>query len=123
MSYADLLITLTSHENDANNVTIAFTMGAKALEKGHSVEILLLSNAVFLAEKGYGDKIDIGAPFKPIKEILPAFLEMGGKLTVCSSCMQHNGVSEDNLLDGAEVVTADYVVDAVMNSGKSLQLN
>lgn len=123
MSYADLLITLTSHENDANNVTIAFTMGAKALEKGHSVEILLLSNGVFLAEKGYGDKIDIGAPFKPIKEILPAFLEKGGKLKVCSSCMQHNGVSEDNLVDGAEVVTADYVVDAIMNSGKSLQLN
>lgn len=123
MSYADLLITLTSHENDANNVTIAFTMGTKALEKGHSVEILLLSNGVFLAEKGYGDKIDIGAPFKPIKEILPVFLEKGGKLKVCSSCMQHNGVSEDNLVDGAEIVTADYVVDAIMNSGKSLQLN
>ncbi|WP_071395019.1 DsrE family protein [Bacillus tuaregi] len=123
MNATDLLITLTSHENDANNVTIAFTMGAKALEKGHSVEILLLSHAVHLAEKGYADKIDIGAPFKPIKDILPTFLEKGGKLKVCSSCMEHNGVSKDNILDAAEVVTADYVVDAIMNSKKSLQLN
>ncbi|RSK26121.1 hypothetical protein EJF36_04090 [Bacillus sp. HMF5848] len=123
MNYADLLITLTSHENDANNVTIAFTMGVKALEKGHSVEILLLSNGVFLAEKGYGDKIDIGAPFKPIKEILPVYLENGGKLKVCSSCMEHNDVRKDNIIAGAEVISAEYVIDALMNSKKSLQLN
>lgn len=123
MSYADLLITLTAHERDENNVTIAFTMGAKALEKGHSVEILLLSDAVHLAEKGYADKIDIGPPFKAIKEILPMYLEQGGKLKVCSSCMEHNGVKEENIMAGAEVITADYVIDAIMNSSKTLQLN
>ena len=123
MSKTDLLITLTAHENDENNVTIAFTMGVKGLEKGHNIEILLLSNAVHLAENGYADKIDIGEPFLPIKELIPAFLEQGGKLKVCSSCMQHNGVKEENLMDGAEVVTADYVIEAIMEAEKSLQLN
>ncbi|TXL57813.1 hypothetical protein FHP05_14925 [Cerasibacillus terrae] len=123
MSQTDLLITLTAHERDSNNVTIAFTMGGKALEKGHSAEILLLSDAVHLASKGYADKIDIGEPFLPIKELLPAFLENGGKLKVCSACMKHNGVKESDLLDGAEIVTADYVVEAVMDAKKSLQLN
>lgn len=119
----DLLITLTAHENDENNVTIAFTMGIKALEKGHKTEIMLLSNGVHIAEKGYADRIDIGAPFSPIKEILPLFLEKGGSLKVCSSCMEHNGVKADNLVDGSEVITADYVVDALMNTKRSLQLN
>src|SRR5699024_2349935 len=123
MNYADLLITLTAHESDENNVTIAFTMGSKALEKGHTVEILLLSNAVHLAEKNYADKIDIGAPFKPIKDMLPTYMEQGGKLKVCSACMEHNGVSKENIVDGAEVISADYVIDALMNSKKSLQLN
>ncbi|HLR69123.1 DsrE family protein [Virgibacillus alimentarius] len=123
MNYADLLITLTAHESDENNVTIAFTMGSKALEKGHTVEILLLSNAVHLAEKNYADKIDIGAPFKPIKDLLPTYMEQGGKLKVCSACMEHNGVSKENIVDGAEVISADYVIDALMNSKKSLQLN
>lgn len=123
MSYPDLLITLTAHENDANNVTIAFTMGMKALEKGHDVELMLLSNAVHLAEKGYADRIDIGAPFKPVKDILPLFLEKGGKLKVCSSCMEHNNVAKENVVDGAEVITADDVIDAIMNAKKSLQLN
>lgn len=123
MSNSDLLITLTADENDSNNVTIAFTIGVKALEKGHTVEIMLLSNAVYLAKKGYADKIDIGAPFKPIREMLPAFLEKGGQLNVCASCMEHNNVSKEDLIEGAEVITADYVVEAMMNANKTLQLN
>ena len=123
MKKIDLLITLTAHENDANNVTIAFTMGVNAAEKGHDTVILLLSNAVSLAEKGYADKIDIGEPFKPIKELLSEYLAAGGKIVVCSSCMKHNGVDEKNLIAGAEVVTADFVVDGIMIAEKSLQLN
>lgn len=123
MEFADLLITLTAHERDANNVTIAFTMGVKALEKGHNVEIMLMSDAVHIGEKGYADRIDIGEPFQPIKEILPTYLEQGGKLNVCSSCMIHNKMSEDDVIQGADVITADYVIDALMNSKKTLQLN
>lgn len=123
MKNIDLLVTLTQHERDSNNVTIAFTMGLKAAERGHSVELLLLSDAVHLASKGYADKIDIGKPFEPIAKLLPAFIEAGGKLKVCSACMMHNGVDKDNLIKDAEVIDADYVVDAIMDAKKSLQLN
>ncbi|HLR60370.1 MAG TPA: DsrE family protein [Pseudogracilibacillus sp.] len=123
MDFSDLLITLTAHERDSNNVTIAFTMGLKALEKGHSVEIMLMSDAVHLAEKNYANKIDIGEPFEPIKDILPRFIESGGNLNVCHSCMVHNNVKEESLIDGSKVITADYVIDALMNSKKTLQLN
>lgn len=123
MPYPQLLITLTAHENNPNNVTIAFTMGAKAAEKGYRVEILLLSDAVHLGKKGYADKINIGAPFQAIKDIMPNYLAAGGKLKVCSACMQHNGVVAEDLVEGAEVVTADYVVEAIMHSEKTLQLN
>ncbi len=123
MSCADLLITLTAHERDENNVTIAFTMGVKALEKGHRVEMLLLSDAVQLAAEGYADRIDIGPPFKGIKELLRAFLEQGGMLKVCSSCMEHNGVAKEEVIDGIEIITADDVIDAIMNAKKTLQLN
>ena len=123
MNNIDLLVTLTQHERDSNNVTIAFTMGLNAAEKGFDVELILLSDAVHLASKGYADKIDIGAPFQPISKLLPAFLEAGGKLKVCSACMIHNGVEESSLVEKAEVIGADYVVDAIMAAKKSLQLN
>lgn len=123
MRNIDLLITLTAHEKDSNNVTIAFTMGLKSAEKGYDTTLVLLSDAVHLAAKGYADKIDIGAPFKPIAELLPAYLEKGGKIAVCSACMQHNGVKQEDVIDGAEIVTADFVVDALMEAKRSLQLN
>lgn len=123
MNNIDLLVTLTQHERDSNNVTIAFTMGLKAAQKGHDVELILLSDAVHLASRGYADKIDIGKPFEPIPKLLPEFLSAGGKLKVCSACMIHNGVEKDTLVEGSEIVDADYVVDAVMNAKKSLQLN
>lgn len=123
MKKIDFLITLTAHENDANNVTIAFTMGLQAAQKGYDTVILLLSNAVALAEKGYADKIDIGEPFKPIKELLPAYLAAGGRIAVCSACMKHNGVDEANVINDVEVVTADFVIDGIMAAEKTLQLN
>lgn len=123
MGNIDLLVTLTQHERDSNNVTIAFTMARRAAQLGHDVQLILLSDAVHLASKGYADKIDIGKPFEPISKLLPEFLEAGGKLKVCSACMIHNGVEEDSLLEGSEVINADYVVDAVMAAKKSLQLN
>lgn len=123
MEFADLLITLTAHDNDPNNVTIAFTMGMKALEKGHDVTIMLMSDAVHIGEKGFADRIDVGEPFEPINKLLPAFLEQGGKLHVCKSCMEHNGVSPDNLVEGSQIITADYVIDALMNTERTLQLN
>ncbi len=123
MNNIDFLITLTKHENDANNVTIAFAMGVQALDKGQDTEILLLSDGVHLASKGYAETIDIGAPFPPVGDLVPQFLEKGGRIKVCSACMQHNGVLEENLLDGVEIVQADYVVDAIIAAKKSLQLN
>lgn len=123
MQNIDLLITLTAHERDANNVTIAFTVGVKAVESGKDTVILLLSDSVSLASKGYADKIDIGEPFKPVRELLDAYLNAGGRIAVCSACMQHNGVPEDSIYEGVEIVNADFIVEALFASERQLQLN
>lgn len=123
MSYPSFLITLTAHENNPNNVTIAFTMGVKALEKGQDVAILLLSDAVHLAKKGYADTIDIGEPFMPIKDLLPTFVEKGGKIKVCSACLMHNGIDNSELIQEVDVINADDVVDYILEAKKTLQLN
>lgn len=124
MTYPSFLVTLTAKEDNPNNVTIAFTLGMKSLEKGHNAAVLLLSDAVHLAKKGYVDAIDIGAPFSPVKDVLQQFLDKGGKLVVCSACMEHNGVTEeDGLIDSIEIINADEVIDYITNAKSTLQLN
>lgn len=124
MSFPSFLITLTAKENNPNNVTIAFTLGMKSLDKGHDVAILLLSDAVHLAKKGYVDSIDIGAPFSPVKDVLQQYLEKGGKIVVCAACMEHNGISkDDDLIENIKIINADDVVDYITSAKSTLQLN
>lgn len=124
MTYPSFLITLTAKQNNPNNVTIAFTLGMKSLEKGHRTAIMLLSDAVHLSKEGYADPIDIGAPFSPVKEILKKYLDKGGEILICSACMKHNGISEeDNLLKTAKIINADEVIDYITNASSTLQLN
>ncbi len=123
MSYPSFLVTTTADENNQNNVTIAFTMAVKALEKGNDTAIMLLSGGVKLATEGYADKINIGEPFKPVKELFSTYLEKGGKLLVCGSCMEHNGISKDELIKEATVINAGDVIDYITNVHSTLQLN
>src|SRR5699024_7623950 len=109
---ADLLITLAAHENDEINVTIAFTMGLKVIEQVHTAELMFAFNGVHIAEIGYGDKVNIGAKLLIIKETLPQYIENGEVLSVDWSYMVDNGVEEDNVVHGSQVITADYVIKA-----------
>ncbi|MGL4675442.1 MAG: DsrE family protein [Wohlfahrtiimonas sp.] len=54
---------------------------------------------------------------------MPAFIKAGGKLKVCKACMIHNGVKEEDLIAESIIITAPDVIDLLMESKKSLQLN
>ncbi|MDO5726158.1 MAG: DsrE family protein [Tissierellia bacterium] len=123
MEKFDLLITLTGDKKEENNVTIAFTMAVAARKKGLKTDLLMLSYATYLMEEGYVEDIDIGEPFKPIKELMDEYLSLGGKISVCNACLKHNGIDEDKLVKGVDIVNAEYVIDALMAAEKTLQLN
>lgn len=119
----DLIVTLTGDEKESNNVTIAFSIALEAQKAGRKTEILLLSYGVMLAEAGYADKIDIGAPFSAIKDLIPEYLAAGGQISVCKACMIHNNVDQTKLLKDAVVVDASYVANVLFAAKRSLQLN
>ena len=114
--------TLFSNTDDPNKITVAFTMACQALDLGHSASVILMVDAVHLAKPGILDDIDIGAPFKPAKELYEAFQDKGGQLLVCKACMVHNGV-EDSAIDSRSIIiSAEDVVALLMGAKGSLQL-
>lgn len=114
--------TLFDERNNPDKVTVAFTMGNKALEKGHTATVILMAQAVHLGKPGQADGLDIGAPFKPVPDLLAGFLEKGGTVAVCKSCMEHNGLSPADLDPRFPVITADDVIDLMMGATGSLQI-
>lgn len=118
----DYVGTLFDDRSNPNKITVALTMAFKALEKGHSASVILMVDAVHLAVKDALKGIDIGAPFEPASKLLEAFLEKGGHVLVCGACMIHNKVDESAVDTRFETISADDVVELLMNAKGSLQL-
>lgn len=118
----DFVATVFDEHNNPDKVTVAFTMAVKALEKGHSATLILMAKAVLLGRPGGVDGIDIGAPFKPVPDLLAAFLEKGGTVAVCRSCMEHNGLSESDMDGRYPIISADDVIDLMMGAKGSMQI-
>ena len=110
-------------DSNPSKITLAFTMAGKALEQGHSASVILMVDAVHLGVPNALDNVDIGAPFKPAKELLEAFIEKGGNVLVCGACMEHNGIEDAAIDKRFEVISGDDVVELLMNAKGSLQLN
>ena len=121
--FPEFVITMSHNKTNEKQVTLAFVMGLKSLEKGYKTAIILMLDGVHVGRAGYLDGIDIGEPFLPVKDMLEAYLGEGGQLLACGSCWKHDHLPENELLAGAAMVSADRVIDLLMNAKTTLQLN
>ena len=63
----------------------------------------------------------VAAPeFAPLGELMETIKEMGGKFLVCSPCIKKRHLSEDDLVEGAEIVAAGRFVAEVTSATNSL---
>ena len=76
--FPEFVITLSHHKSNEKQVTLAFVMGLKSLEKGYKTAIILMLDGVHVGRAGYVDDIDIGEPFLPVKDMLEVYLSEGG---------------------------------------------
>jgi tRNA 2-thiouridine synthesizing protein D len=121
--FPDFVITLSHGKSNEKHVTLAFTLGLKSLEKGYKTAIILLLDGVHIGRKGYVKDIDIGEPFLPVQDMLEVYLEHGGQLMVCGSCWKHDHIPDNERLAGTSMVSADYVIDLLVNAKANIQLN
>ena len=122
MQSADFVVPLFEGQANHAKATVALTMAANAVGKGHSAIVLLMAEAVSLGLPDACQGIAIGAPFRPLADLLADFLAGGGRIGICSSCMIHNGLTAEQMVPGYEIVTAGDVVDLLMAAKGSLQI-
>ncbi len=121
--FPEFVITLGHANSHEKQVTLAFTLGLKSLEKGYKTAIILLLDGVHVGRQGCVDDIDIGEPFLPVKDMLEVYLDNGGQLLVCGSCWKHDHIPDSERLPGSAMITADNVIDMLMNAKSTIQLN
>ena len=119
---AHFVSTLFHGSGNPDKVTVALTMALNARLKEHSACLILMADAVALGIPGAADPMDIGKPFEPAGQLLNQYLEKGGRVAVCKSCMLHNGLNEDQMDPRFEIITAADVIDLLMGAQGTLQV-
>ena len=110
----------TRADDDPEKAAMPFVMACAALAMDIKATIALQGNAVYLAQKGYAEKVLPGGGFPPMKDLLANFMELGGELKVCVPCIKSRNIEESELVEGSMTTGAGALnveaieADAVM---------
>jgi uncharacterized protein len=108
-------VTITHCRTDEDKATVGFVVANAALGSEKNTMIFLSTDGVWCAVKGEAEKINAGAPFAPLKELVDKFVAGGGKMLVCAPCMKKRGISEDQLIKGATPAGGAALVEWLAN--------
>lgn len=116
---AKLLVNCTRGIEDPERATLAVVVGNVAASADQDAVVLLTIEGVWLATKGYADKIHKQG-FQPLREVSQAFVANGGQIWACGACAIPRGINKTQLIEGARIVTAAQVVERLASGAASM---
>jgi predicted peroxiredoxin len=114
-----LVIMVTHGPDDPELATIPFAMAGAAVASDVDVVVGFQGEGCLLAKKGVAETVH--APeFAPLGDLMETVQELGAHMLVCSPCVKSRGLTQDDLVDGAEIVAAGRFVAEVTSATNSL---
>ncbi len=114
-----LVIMVTHGPDDPEMASIPFSMAGGAVASDVEVVMGFQGEGCLLVKKGVAETVVV-PEFTPIAQMLPTLKEMGAKFLVCSPCVKSRGLTQSDLIDGAEIVAAARFVAEVTSATNSL---
>jgi predicted peroxiredoxin len=114
-----LVIMVTHGPEEPELATIPFAMAGAAVASDVDVVMGFQGDGCLLVKKGVAETVT--APeFAPLGGLLESIVELGGQLLVCSPCVKSRGLTEDDLVEGTEIVAAARFVAEITSATNSL---
>jgi predicted peroxiredoxin len=104
-----LLVIITNNAN-SDKSTIGFTLANASLSTGLEVAIFLTSDGIELSREGACDLAQV-RPFKQLSELIHTFIDNGGTILCCGSCIQYRGMDQSHTVHGMTVAGIGAVVE------------
>ena len=104
---------------DPERASLPFVLANAALAMDIPATVALQAAGVYLAKKGYMEHV-FAAGLPPLKELVENFMELGGKLWVCSPCIKERQIEEDDLIPGAEIMAAATLTQGLLDATQAL---
>jgi predicted peroxiredoxin len=108
-------VTITECKTNEDKATVGFVVANAALGSDKDTMVFLSADGIWAAVKGEMDKVAVGEPFAPLKDLVTKFTSNGGKILVCTPCMKKRKVTEDMLVAGAAPAGGAALVEWLSN--------
>jgi len=112
---AGVVIIATHGGEDPERAPFPFAMGNAAMAMDEKATIVLQGSAVFLALKGYADRVH-ATGFDPLKKLMTDFIELGGSILVCAPCIKERHIDQSELIEKAQVIAGGTVINECCNA-------
>jgi predicted peroxiredoxin len=99
----------THGRDDPERATLPFIVANIAAAADQEAIVVLTIEGVWLATKGYADDIHYEG-MQPLREVIDSLLASGGQIWACGACTKPRGITDEQLIDGARIISAADVV-------------
>jgi predicted peroxiredoxin len=114
-----VMIHNTHGEDDIERASLTFVVANTALNSNQQAIVLLTIEGVWVATQGYSDGLQ-ALGFAPLSDLIHQFVANGGELWVCGACAKPRNITQEQLIDGAQIIGAATAVEALMNGAQTL---
>jgi uncharacterized protein len=114
-----ILINATHGPDDPESATLPFVVGNVAATADQDAVVLLTLEGAWLAVRGRTD--GVAQPGLPVlREVMAQFVAAGGRIWACGACTKPRGITQDDLVEGATIVSAAQVVELLASGAAPL---
>jgi predicted peroxiredoxin len=115
------LIHCTHGAEDAERATLPFIVANVAATADQDSTVFLTAEAVRIATRGYAETVRADG-MKPLADVMQSYLQNGGVIWACGACTGPRGITEADLIPGAQIVTAVNLVERLVEGAIPLNL-
>ena len=110
-------LSMTLNGSEVKNIYPAITIAVSALASGDQVILFILPSGLPVFKKGEIKKLnDAGKNLPDLEEMMDGFTMLGGRILICELGFEVCGLTEEDLMDGCEVVGATTFVAEAQGS-------
>jgi uncharacterized protein involved in oxidation of intracellular sulfur len=114
-----ILYVVTHGADDPERATLPFVHANGALAMEVEAVVVLMGPAVMLARKGCMNHVFAGG-MPPLKKLVDDFLAQGGKLYLCTPCIQFRQIDKSELIEEAQPIAAAVFTEEVLSANAVL---
>lgn len=117
---AEKLVIMVTHGPDQPELaSIPFSMAGGAVASDVEVVMGFQGEGCLLVKRGVAETVSF-PEFAPLAALIPTLQEMGASILVCSPSIKSRGLTQDDLIDGAEIVAAGRFVAEITSATSTL---